>query len=135
VREHSSTRRGVLNATGTLLVGSLTATAGCLGGDSGPDLDGDVTVEGVTEGVSTERTVSTTESGYELSLTVRNDSDSPRSCAAEVVWTDDAGENVEVTATETGTADAGGDATLVTSVEDPENAVAGYSATVLVASG
>jgi hypothetical protein len=135
VRERSPTRRGVLSATGTLAAGSLTATAGCLGGGSGPDLDGDVTVEGVTDGVSTERGLSATESGYELSLTVKNDSGAPVSCAAEVVWTDDAGENVEVTATETGSAEAGGDATVATSVADPEDAIAGYSATVLVASG
>jgi hypothetical protein len=134
--EHNPTRRSVLKTTATLAAaGSLTATAGCLGGGagSGPDLDGEITVEGPAESLSTERSLAATDAGYELSITVSNGSDTPVDCGAEIVWTDGSGENVASTGTETSTADPDSDATLVTTVEDPEDAISAYSATVVAA--
>lgn len=132
--ENSSTRRDVLKATGSLAAtGTMLATAGCLGGGgSGPDLDGEVTTEGPVS-VSTSTELSATDAGYELAITVTNDSENTADVGAEVVWTDSNDENVTVTGTETKTADAGGEATLTVTAEDPNDAIAAYSATVLAA--
>jgi len=136
MNEHSPTRRSVLNTTTTLAAaGSIVATAGCLGGGgkSGPDLDGELTVEGPAENISTERSLTATDTGYELSITLSNGSDTPVDCGAEVIWTDENDENVATTGSETNTADPGSDATLVTTVEDPDDAITAYSVTVVAA--
>lgn len=132
--EHSPTRRSVLrSATGLAATGSVIVTAGCLGGGgSGPDLDAEVTTEGPVE-VSTSTALTATDAGYELAITVTNDSENPADVASEVVWTDSNDENVAVTGSDTKTADAGGETTLTVTAEDPNDAIAAYSATVLAA--
>ena len=139
--ENTSTRRNVLKTTGTLAAsGSLFATAGCLGGGGSgagsepePDLDGEVTTEGPAENVSADTSATATESGYALEITLTNDSESSIEAAAEAVWTDDAGETVEVTGTEANRVDAGAEGVLETDVDDSEDTITGYSVTVVAA--
>ncbi|ELZ55445.1 hypothetical protein C467_09349 [Halorubrum hochstenium ATCC 700873] len=118
--------------TGLAAAGSVIATAGCLGGGgSDLDLDEEVTTEGPVE-VST-TALAATDDGYELAITVTNDSENPADVGCEVVWTDSNDENVAVTGSDTKTADAGGETTLTVTAEDPNDAIVAYSVTVLAA--
>lgn len=84
MNETTSMRRDVLKTTGSLAAaGSMIATAGCMSsGGSGPDLDGEVTVDGPVENVSMSTDLSATDAGYELAITVNNDSGNPSNVGA-----------------------------------------------------
>jgi hypothetical protein len=91
-----------------------------------------VIVEGPIVSVSTSTELSATDAGYELAITVSNNSERTADTDAEVIWEVSNDENAIVTQTGTKTADSGGETTLVVTVEDPNDSIAAYSATVLV---
>jgi len=132
VEENTSTRRGALRSTATLVTsGTILATAGCLDGGFGPSLDGEIVVEGPMVSVSASTDLSATDTGYELAITVSNNSERTADTDAEVIWEVSNDENAVVTQTETKTVDPGGETTLVVTAEDPNDSVTAYSATVL----
>jgi uncharacterized cupredoxin-like copper-binding protein len=88
-------------------------------------------VEGPMVSVSASTDLSATDTGYELAITVSNNSERTADTDAEVIWEVSNDENAVVTQTETKTVDPGGETTLVVTAEDPNDSVTGYSATVL----
>ena len=81
--------------------------------------------------VSTSTEIFATSAGYELAITVSNDSERTADTDAEVIWEVSNDENAVVTQTETKPVDPGGETTLVVTAEDPNDSVTAYSATVL----
>lgn len=147
-------RRQTLKTAGKLVaVGSVAATAGCTGGDehspstegnssdsfSGGEAEsssdssvyGEVGVIGPAKEVTTKSTLSPTSTGYVLDIKIVNGSDRPVEASADVVWFDEDNNNIVETNVEENITDADQENILKTEVEDPENIIISYFATVV----